>query len=395
MIDLRRNPGSQQRKDGSANSIPSVAEAGIDAGKSAGHKAWKNRILLVSPPDSIHTIRLHRSLVERGYAVDVAARRIKGIASIQLGESNDKEESISRMADVLSEKLSAGGCDIVHAHFATRYGHVLGSVPKEIKKVLTVWGEDVLDEALWSALLRDRLLQGLESADHITTTSQHMKETLMDNYQVPEDKLWIIPFGYQPSFRPKSVGDDFYAEFGLNPRIPIVASARVCRPQNNIEQIVDVFMHNRLRMQLVVLTGQLSEEKYVVMLKEKSKQDKRIIFLDTLDDDNLSSLYNASQAILSIPHVDQLSTTVLESLACGTPVICSDIPVYHERVIDGKNGLFVNISDDIQILNAIALFEEKRTRYSMSVYARQSVANDSWEITMRMMTELYEAPRSG
>jgi|GEM_PF-1918410 len=356
-------------------------------------QASKNRILMVGPPSSIHTQRLYNSLNEYGYRIDVAARRLKGIATISLGDFADKEKSISEMPNVIRDLLKEERYDVVHAHYGTRYGHVLTAVPSGVKRVLSVWGEDVLDEALHSVHLRERLLQGINSSDYIITTSMHMKETMMNDYGISESKFWIIPLGHGPIFKDKAVGEDFYTKIGLSYNIPIITSARVCRPQNNIDRIIEAFIKTDLNVQLIVLTGNLSDLNYVHMLKEKSAHDKRVIYLNTLNEKDLSMVYNISEAILSIPYIDQLSTTILEALACGTPVICSNISVYHERIIQEKNGLFINSDDAEQLINALKYFSDKTRKYTMSAYAKESVRNDSWEENIKTLLRLYDNPQ--
>ena len=112
-----------------------------------------------------------------------------------------------------------------------------------------------------------------------------------------------------------------------------------------------------------------------------------------LNEKELSILYNRATATISIPNVDQLSTTILESMACGTPVIGSDIDVYRERIIHENNGLLVDPNDTYELHKAMRRsIGEQNFKLSMKDAAKYAVKNDAWEDNARYMLNLYDKP---
>ncbi len=70
--------------------------------------------------------------------------------------------------------------------------------------------------------------------------------------------------------------------------------------------------------------------------------------------------YSCADVMVSISSNDSLPNCMLESMACGTPVIMGDIPQLREWIGDGKNGLFVPVYDEDAISSAILkVFENK------------------------------------
>jgi glycosyltransferase involved in cell wall biosynthesis len=325
----------------------------------------------------------------------VASRSLKGIANIALGDSNelDRLNRFKNIPENLRKETTLSNYDVVHAHFATCYGHSLLAVPDFIKKVLSVWGEDVLDEALHGPDMKKRLIDSLEAADHITVTSEHMRAVLTDKYSVQRQKIWVIPWGHRKIFKREEQSLNIFEKFGLSPGVPIITSGRVCRKQNNIESIVDAFMEADINAQLLVMTGKISDQLYLSQLKAKTSQNPKIIYIDNVNEEDLLQIYNISEAIISIPDVDQLSTTIIESLACGTPVICSDIEVYHERIVHGKNGCFINSRNKEQLQKALRYFSEGNAKKAMRNFAMQSVKGDSWEDNVKKLMSVYDAPK--
>ena len=357
-------------------------------------KTQKKNLLFISPPNSVHIKRWYNSLSIYGHKVNIASRSLKGIADFSIGSSNSLErfEKFNGMNENIQKILSNNSFDVVHAHFATCYGHVLADIPKNIKKILSVWGEDVLEESFKDERLLQRLKIGIKSADQITTTSVHMKETLMNTFNVSKNKIWVISWGYENIFKHENINEKHYIRFGLSSNKPIFTSCRVCRPQNNIENIIKAFTNLNIDAYLLILTGNIADKVYTKKLKIEYNSNKRIKFLNTLSENDLKMIYNISNVVISIPNIDQLCTTMLEALACGTPVIASDIPVYHERIISKKNGLFVNPNNINQIVQAMHFFSDKSYKDSMSKHAIESVKNDTWENSVRKLQKVYDVP---
>jgi len=368
-----------------------------DNGKEIAYdlRTKKKNILLVGPRNSIHMGRWKNYLNSTSHNVNVASRQMGEHADYQLGYGEQsREDQLDDLPSRLGELLTSHNFDVVHAHFSTRYGHVLNAVPSGTRKVLSVWGEDVLDEANSDNKCREKLIAGIDSADYITTTSMHMQDILVREHGVDKKNIWVIPWGYTENFFPRDVASDHkrLSELGIGSREKIFLSARVCRPNNNIKQLIDGFIDSRVDGKLAVLTGNLQDKTYRERLEAKVSKNENVIFLPTVNEQDLSLLYNKAEATISLPYVDQLSTTVLESLACGTPIVGSRIPVYQERITDGVNGYFVNPDNIAEISKAIRSASESKEK--MRAAAIDSVKNDSWLKNANEMLKVYDIPKS-
>jgi glycosyltransferase involved in cell wall biosynthesis len=118
-------------------------------------------------------------------------------------------------------------------------------------------------------------------------------------------------------------------------------------PHKGVDYLIDA-VNNHLPLNVV---GRVYSEKYYDLLKEKSK-GKNIRFETNVGDDELVKKYRSAQVTVlpsvyencygnttSIPEL--LGLVVLESMACGTTVIVTDVASLPELVDDGVTGFVV------------------------------------------------------
>src|SRR5660397_251 len=83
--------------------------------------------------------------------------------------------------------------------------------------------------------------------------------------------------------------------------------------------------------------------------------------------------------LTSVPRSEGVSTTVLEAMATGIPVISTDVGALSEVVVDGVTGRVVTPLDDRAMVEAVAaLLDDAEARAHMGAEAR------------RYATELYD-----
>ena len=80
----------------------------------------------------------------------------------------------------------------------------------------------------------------------------------------------------------------------------------------------------------------------------------RVFFIPPLFDDQvLAEYYKAADVAVSIPVSDGMPVSVMESMACGTAVIASDLPNLHDFLQNGLEGILVPVNDELALQKAI------------------------------------------
>ncbi|HUE43397.1 MAG TPA: glycosyltransferase, partial [Candidatus Sulfotelmatobacter sp.] len=90
------------------------------------------------------------------------------------------------------------------------------------------------------------------------------------------------------------------------------------------------------------------------------------------DEQKMSYVYSAADLFLLPSLADNFPNTALESLACGLPIVGSDVGGIPEMVRDGHTGLLVRRDDAAGFANAATLLlnDSERLR-TMSVHCRE------------------------
>lgn len=120
--------------------------------------------------------------------------------------------------------------------------------------------------------------------------------------------------------------------------------------------------------------------------------EKNVLFVGYVEDD-LKSPYYKSADIFALPSVmgtECFPLTILESMACGTPVVASEIGGIPDAVIDGRSGLLVPPRDHESLATAIIdILNNERKREDMSVYGKKRIETYSWKDIAKRTEDLY------
>jgi glycosyltransferase involved in cell wall biosynthesis len=83
------------------------------------------------------------------------------------------------------------------------------------------------------------------------------------------------------------------------------------------------------------------------IIKEIANHNKNIVYIGSLRDNELSDFYNKICAFILLSRSEGLPNVVLESMACGTPVIATPVGAIPDIVNDKLTGLIIYPNDDL------------------------------------------------
>ena len=280
-------------------------------------------------------------------------------------------------------RASFSNADIVHFHAEGPCAALW--IPKLFGKkcVATVHGLDWQREK-WKRGPASKYIKTGEKvmakyADKIIVLSESARTYFKDTYK--RDTV-LIPNGID---RPKHTAADKITKlFGLKKDEYICVVSRLT-PEKGIHYLIDAQNSVKPDKKLVIAgdTGDSdSADSYTALLRKKAKDNPNIIFTGFISDDVLREIYSNAYAVCLPSDIEGMSLSLLEALAYGNALLCSDIP---ENTSVAKNhALYFKKSDTNDLAKKLKLlcsdsdFAKKLKKgaddFILSKYSRKDVA---------------------
>jgi len=267
--------------------------------------------------------------------------------------------------------------DIIHAHNIPSVNAMKNVKGKKILTLHGIFSEqiDILHGKTTGNLSKKYEFNAIKSADAITVVS---KEAF-----------------------------DYYSKYGYN----------VHQIPNAIDISSFPLKKDRRYNKQIIFVGRLSKEKGVnslLKIAEKLKSDIHLIilgigpeektikhlmgnyqnihYLGYQNKENTIALIRGSDILIQPSLVEGISSTILESMACKTPIITSNVGGNMELITNKENGFLTNPNDYEKILENIdLLLSDKQQINKITENAFKTVKNYDWEFIGAKYLELYSS----
>jgi glycosyltransferase involved in cell wall biosynthesis len=133
--------------------------------------------------------------------------------------------------------------------------------------------------------------------------------------------------------------------------------------QKNADDIIramSILKTEHLQFQLFIFGP--SNDGLVQLVNDLNLQGE-IEFHQEIPQVELAKFVQQSDALILYSRYETFGCVIIEANACGIPVIVSDIPVFHENVTEGFNGLFAEPGNPRALARALVEFLEKRHQF--------------------------------
>ncbi len=245
-----------------------------------------------------------------------------------------------------------------------------------------------------SARYYGQIDQAVKRTDHIIAVSESTRQDTIRLLGAPEHKITVIYESANPVYRPvdnREALEQTKSKYHISGDFILFVST--IEPRKNLptllkayRQLLDSYKAN-VKLAVVGRRGWLSEE--VFTLVDKLKLTNDVFFLGRVTGEDLLHLYNAAQLLAQPSFYEGFGLPPLEAMACGTPVVVSNVSSLPEVV--GDAGLLVDPEDVSELAVAIwRVLTDQALRADLIAKGLKRARCFSWEKTARQTLELYQ-----
>lgn len=166
-------------------------------------------------------------------------------------------------------------------------------------------------------------------------------------------------------------------------------------PQKNLVMAIKAIslINKSKRPTLVIASPRSVDNSQLICLAKNKKVPLKILI--GLNKNELRSEYCRSFATLAVAHLEPFGLSVIESLACGTPVIAVSEGGFRETIINGRTGFLVEQSSQA-IADKVLLLQGNQTlAKSMGALGSKDVnTRFTWEITVDKIENIFHEIKS-
>ncbi len=282
--------------------------------------------------------------------------------------------------------------DIIHSHgYTTMLAAYVGGTLAKSPCIIN--GEH---GTLYFSSLKKRLLQKFlfKKMRINLTVSESLKEQICQVFSTSSKYFKTIINGVDiDKFTPTAINNDLASELKISPNTVVVgAVGRLVKVKNydSLLRAMKLVLQNNTKA-LLIIAGDGPEREKLENLTRQLNIENDVIFLGRKD--NIHELMNMFNIFVLPSYYEGLSNTLLEAMACGVPVVASDVGGNKELVNTGSTG-YLYPSNDSELLadNLLSLIGDIRKRRQFGKNARHDIEKN---YSIQRMVNNYEETYQG
>ncbi len=275
------------------------------------------------------------------------------------------------------------GFDLIDAHYFYPDGVAAVLLGRALGKPVVITGRGTdLSLIPNSALARRQITWAARRAAGIVTVSDALKSRVA-RLGIPESRIVTLRNGVDlEAFRPI---DRERARKKLQmPRTMILSVGHLIERKGHdisigaLKELGDVDL---------LIVGEGPEKERLMTLTHEFGLSERVRFVGQVPQEELPMYYSAAEALVLASSREGWANVLLESMACGTPVVAMDIEGNREVIRSSKAGVLVRARTSAGLAGAIqGILADPPSRQETRAYAERF----SWEATTEGQLRLFE-----
>ena len=230
-------------------------------------------------------------------------------------------------------------------------------------------------------------------AEAIATVSSYSKQDLIDQYQVPANKVTVVYNGSSEHFQPLSSGEKQAVKNELTGGNDYFIYVGAIHERKNVPNLLRAFEEFKQKTsystKLVIAGRKAWGNQELDQLFDKLSWKTDILFTGSLGQQQLARYVGGSLALTYLSYFEGFGIPLLEAMQCHVPVITSNSSSLPE--VAGEAGMIKDPDDVTGIANSMAALIDNHELYdSLRENAKIQCAKYSWDQTAQRLWHLLE-----
>lgn len=291
---------------------------------------------------------------------------------------------MAQAATPLLKKLLRDGYDfdVIDAHYFYPDGVAAALLARTFRKplVITARGSDLNLIARFS-LPRKWIRWAAQQADHLIAVSPELKQVLVD-MDVPAEKITMLRNGVDATFFKPIARDAVRRK--LNMRGFVMLSVGNLVPAKCHDLVIEAAA--QIPDAELLIIGQGPEQDRLHKLITDRGMENRAQILGNMEQVMLRAYYGAADVLVLASEREGWPNVLLESMACGTPVVATKVGAATSIVSTAEAGILAYARSTEALLEAI---RQLRDRYPDRAATRSHAEQFSWEETSAGQMQIF------
>ena len=228
----------------------------------------------------------------------------------------------------------------------------------------------------------------LPYAAHVLAISEFMRQELMEELGLPEDRVTAVPLAPEPVFFPRARQQVKKVLERNGWPSEYVLFVGTLEPRKNLPLLIQSLAQTRSNIPLVLAGWQgWGGPDWGHELQRLGMQD-RVVCTGYVDEETLACLYSGAVAFVFPSWYEGFGLPVLEAMACGCPVICSNTSSLPE--VAGDAAILIDPRQSEALTEALdRVMEDTDLHQSMRLRGLARAMEFSWENTALKTLEVF------
>lgn len=230
------------------------------------------------------------------------------------------------------------------------------------------------------------------AAAEILTVSRFSAAEIAAAYRVSTDRMTVTPLGVDDAFT--TAGGGRRVELPRGVRVPYLLHVGDLHERRNLPMLVGAMLTARLAgddtraLSLVLVGTDRGIGESLGAMADRAGCPDAVVRLDSVPERRLRALYEHAVALTYPSRYEGFGLPLIEAMACGTPVIASNVASMPE--VMGDAGLLLDPLDEaVWSRTIVEVMRDARQRDEMRQAGLDRARQFTWERTARLTLDVY------